>query len=124
MITDLILVSKDLLDTSTIETSLDNKLKLSKFRDLGKAREHLSKSPSNSVLVTGYPLTPMTTHEHEDFISTVLQINRDFDHLIRCVVYGPHERMKQVLVDDKEIVCVARSIFFRDPIKWIIKSEA
>lgn len=115
-----IVVSKNLLDTAAISNSVKRDHKVVVVRELSKCIAHLSQEDVNHSLVVGYPLEAMTIPEHHDFMKQISEIKKEHSHIDKCVVYGPHERMRNELENEHDIACVARSIFFHDPSKWII----
>lgn len=114
-----IVVSKNLLDSAAITNSIKSDHQVVVVRDISKCSIHLTNTDINHSLVVGYPLEAMTASEHHDFMKSISEIKKQYSQIDKCVVYGPHDRMRHELENEHEIACVARSVFFHDPSKWI-----
>ena len=68
MVSDIVIVSKDLLDITAITNSVYRKYRVTKHRDLIKTRDHLRRGGATCVVVIGYSPAAMTAQEHHDFM--------------------------------------------------------
>lgn len=119
MASNVIIISNNLLDVSAIVNSVGTKYKVIKHRDLIKGVEHLTNDGSACSVIIGYPLEALTPQEHRAFMKEVAKIKSDFKHVSKCIIYGPHDRMQKELKSSHDVECIARSVFFHDPLKWL-----
>jgi|GEM_PF-5603319 len=119
MASDVIIISNNLLDVTAIVNSVGREYKVIKHRDLIRGVEHLANDKSACSVIIGYPLQALTPQEHREFMQEVAKIKNDFKHVSKCIIYGPHDRMQKELKGGHDVECLARSVFFHDPLKWL-----
>ncbi len=113
MMKKVVIVSRNILDSSRIENDLKRAdIDVQKFSSTKKLIELIDSHLEEICAFVDFSLFDSP----DDIVELIPNVD---DENIRIIIFGPHELMNELTSYYPTISFVARSLFFRDPVKYI-----